>query len=126
MLVPEAPSTKRRTANFMRQETTTHKYIRNLVSEAKVISPDDENVKLTESMKKECEGKTIFYNSQHVVEVGDQQEGRETKVIGIQNEMQKDLQKLLPKRADNSSIRGDRNFCNDVRVSESHFDKTCI
>ena len=33
----------------------------------KIISPDDENVKLTETMKKECEGKTIFYNADHEV-----------------------------------------------------------
>ena len=32
-----------------------------------IISPDDENVKLTETMKKECEGKTIFYNAEHEV-----------------------------------------------------------
>ena len=32
-----------------------------------IIFPDDENVKLTETMKKECEGKTIFYNAEHEV-----------------------------------------------------------
>ena len=33
----------------------------------KIISPDDENVKLTETMKKKCEGKTIFYSEEHEV-----------------------------------------------------------
>ena len=33
----------------------------------KIIFPDDENVKLTETMKKECEGKSIFYNAEYEV-----------------------------------------------------------
>ena len=33
----------------------------------RIISADDETVKLTETMKKECEGKTIFYNTDQEV-----------------------------------------------------------
>ena len=98
----------------MRKDTTAHVYIRNLVTTAKIISPDDENVKLTETMKKECEGKTIFYNSQHYVEEGDEQEGRKTKIIGTQNEKQKNLKNLLPKNT--TATKGQRGLCTDVKV----------
>ena len=35
----------------------------------KIISPDDQEIKLTETMKKECENKTIYFTSKvHIVE----------------------------------------------------------
>ena len=121
MLVPIAPDTRGRrraaNANYMTEDATTHKFVRNLVSNTKVISPDDENVKLTETMKKTCKGKTIFFNSQHYVEVGDQQEDRKTKVIDFQNKRHKNFVKLLPKRS-NTQLREDRSLChvNDTKV----------
>ena len=37
----------------------------------RVIDPDNDDIGLTETMKKQCEGKTIFYNSEHVIVDGD-------------------------------------------------------
>ena len=46
-------------------------YIGNLVTEKTIIKPDDDTVKLTETMKKECEGRTIFYHKEHLLESGE-------------------------------------------------------
>ena len=37
----------------------------------KIIDPNNNDIGLTETMKKQCEGKTIFYNSAHVLVDGE-------------------------------------------------------
>ena len=39
-----------------------NRYVVSQMTSSEPISPDDDRVKLSETMKKECEGKTIFYN----------------------------------------------------------------
>ena len=48
-----------------------NRYISSQITAAEVISPDDDRIKLSETMKKECEGKTIYYNRQHDVVSGE-------------------------------------------------------
>ena len=116
MLVPRAKGNgngeSRQTAN-----RTVHKYVKNLVTTTEIISPDDDRVKLTETMKKECEGKTIYYNKEHVLQSG---EDFRLGVAGVQSKEKLTLEKMLPKIPMNQTRRG-RSFCrsSDIQVSES-------
>ena len=120
MLVPRSKSS----ANTRMVETTAapppaartvHKYVRNLVTTTEIISPDDDRVKLTETMKKECEGKTIYYNREHVLQSG---EDFRLGIAGVQRKEEHILEKLLPQSSMNETRRDGRSTCgsNDIKV----------
>ena len=96
-------------------DNTKHTYVTNLITTTEQISPDDDRVKLTETMKKACEGKAIFFNSQHAVESGDTfRQG----VLSVENKMNNRYEKLLPKKPNN--VKSDsRSACpaNQKKVS---------
>ena len=120
MLVPRSKSS----ANTRMVETTAapppdsrtvHKYVRNLVTTTEIISPDDDRVKLTETMKKECEGKTIYYNREHVLQSG---EDFRLGITGVQSKEEHILEKMLPQSSMNETRRDGRSTCgsNDIEV----------
>lgn len=113
ILVPKAktPDTRGRINNRAEEGRITHKYITNSVISTKIISPDDENVKLTETMKKACEGKTIFYNSQHVVE----SDGKKHKGGVVNDAKNSRMQRLSSQIPNTTSKKGERGFCRDVK-----------
>ena len=96
---------------------TVHKYVRNLVTSTEIISPDDDRVKLTETMKKECEGKTIYYNREHVLQSG---EDFRLGIAGVQSKEEHILEKMLPQNSMNETRRDGRSTCgsNDIKVRE--------
>jgi len=118
ILVPRAPSVPKNSRSGAGTESKTiHKYITNSITSTRIISPDDENVKLTETMKKSCEGKTIYYNSQHAVESG----GEELKkggVVGDQDNMKQRqyTEKFSPQMPDNNPKRAQRNVCFNKKI----------
>lgn len=93
---------------------TEHKYVTNSMFTARIISPDDENVKLTETMKSACEGKTIYYNSEHVIESG----GEELKKGGVveYHDGMKKFEKLFPQMLNHTTKRDERNVCFQKKV----------
>ena len=93
---------------------TEHKYVTNSMLTTRIISPDDENVKLTETMKSACEGRTIYYNSDHVIESG----GEELKKGGVVEylDKMKKFEKLLPQRLNYTQKRDERNVCFQKKV----------
>ena len=129
MLVSRAPNVEKKIINSRETESkTVHKYITNSITSSRIISPDDQNVKLTETMKKACEGKTIYYNSQHVVESG----GEDLKkggVVGDQDYMKQKQynKKFSPQMPDNNPKRGQRNVCFNKKVEKIYeCEKYCI
>jgi len=126
MLVPRSKSS----ANTRMVETTAapppdsrtvHKYVRNLVTTTEIISPDDDRVKLTETMKKECEGKTIYYNREHVLQSG---EDFRLGITGVQSKEEHILEKMLPQSSMNETRRDGRSTCgsNDIETKFSTTD----
>ena len=85
ILVPKAKAqnTRGRINNRAEKDSIIHKYVTSSLTSTKIISPDDENIKLTETMKEACRGKTIFYNSQHIVESSEDK--LKAGVIGVNN-----------------------------------------
>jgi len=113
ILVPKAQKTGRSINNRVNKDRMTHKYVTSSITSTKIISPEDENVKLTETMKTACKGKTIFYNSQHVVESN----GEKLKagvVLGVNNSKNHHLEKLMPQTPD-YTLKGERRSCRDVK-----------
>ena len=70
MTIPKDQSSGRKRQRKNKKKRRS--YVGNLVTEKTVISPDDDTVKLTETMKKECEGRTIFYHKEHLLESGEE------------------------------------------------------
>lgn len=102
--------------NVATEESTTHKYVTNPITTTKIISPDDENVKLTETMKKACEGKTIYHNSNHYVD-----SYRSMVKGGVIGDDRDDLiqhfKRTTPQLSNNTLRMGERGFCSDVKVT---------
>ena len=120
-MVPKkkAENTKGKINNRVKKDRTTNRYVRNSITSTKIISPDDQNVKLTETMKKACQGKTIYYNSQHVVESsGDKLKAG---VIGGNNSKKRRFEKLMPQMPNITFKRGDRRLCGDLQVKIDNF-----
>ena len=95
---------------------TIHKYVKNLITSTEIITPDDDRVKLTETMKKECEGKTIYYNKEQILESGDD---FKLGVTGVPSEENRKFEKMLPK-SQMDQTRGMRSICSsqEIRVSD--------
>ena len=114
MIVPRAPSASTKTRVVENSSTKT--YIRNVATSAEVISPDDSRVKLTETMKKACEGRPIFYHSQHIIEP---EEEFKLGVTDVQNKDKKMLEKMLPKRPKNQTRGARTTTCEDKDLKAS-------
>ena len=54
------------------QEEMQNFYVVKRLEHAQIIAPNDARVQLTDSMKKECEGKLIYYNDDHYVVPGEE------------------------------------------------------
>ena len=81
---------------------------------ARILSPDDQDIKLTETMKKECENKTIFYNS----EVQIVEDFKADEIQSLDSEEQTRHFNRLFSRFDAAKERTSRSPCYDVKVSE--------
>ena len=122
MLVPKTQSNGRGDASGRVEERAAanrkiHRYIQNLITSTEIISPEDDRVKLTETMKKECEGKIIYYNSEHTLDSG---EDFKLGVTDVQSKDKQSFEKMLPRNPLNQTRNG-RSICSpdEIRVSES-------
>ena len=100
-------------------------YVQNIVTAAKIISPDDDTVKLTETMKKACEGKAIYYNDIHFVE---SEEEFRLGVRSVQSKDKKLFEKMLPNMPKNLKI-DQRTAClpGNIKVNKyKHKMKGCL
>ena len=97
------------------EDITTHKYVTSPIATTKIISPDDENVKLTETMKKACEGKTIYHNSNHYVD--SYRSMVKGGVIGDRDGLIQHFKRTTPQLSNNTFRMGERGFCSDVKVT---------
>ena len=80
----------------------------------RIISPDDQEIKLTETMKKECENKTIYYNS----EVQIVEDFKADEIQTLDSEEQTRRFHRLFSRFDAVNERTSRSPCLDIKVSE--------
>ena len=80
----------------------------------RIISPDDPDIKLTETMKKECENKTIYYNSE--VQIVEDFKADEIQTLDSE-EQTRHLHRLFSK-FDAANERTSRSPCLNVKVSE--------
>ena len=78
------------------------------------ISPDDQEIKLTETMKKECENKTIFYSS----EVQIVEDFKADEIQSLDSEEQTRHFHRLFSKFDAANERTSRSPCLNVKVSE--------
>ena len=77
------------------------------------LSPDDQEIKLTETMKKECENKTIFYSS----EVQIVEDFKADEIQSLDSEEQTRHFHSLFSKFDAANERSSRSPCFDVKVS---------
>ena len=80
----------------------------------RMISPDDQEIKLTETMKKECENKTIFYSS----EVQIVEDFKADEIQSLDSEEQTRHFHRLFSKIDAATERTSRSPCLNVKVSE--------
>ena len=98
------------------EDITTHKYVTSPIATTKIISPDDENVKLTETMKKSCKGKTIFYNSNPYVD--SYRSMVKGGVIGDdRDDMIQHFKRTTPQLSNDTLRMGERGLCSDIKVT---------
>jgi len=117
MIVPRAKTSTSEKIEGRKAATANkrvHKYVKNMIHSTEIISPNDERVKLTETMKKECEGKTIYYNKQHVLESG---EDFKLGVAGVQGKENRKFERMLPKNTMKQTRTGTgRSICSRNNV----------
>jgi len=102
--------TQSRSVRVLEGQTKKYHIVKNLLT-TRIIAPDDKNVQLTDTMKKECEGKVIYYNDEQDLVEG---EYSSSNSVGTVVDTSKKSFKQLLSRKDN------RNECNTVKLKYSN------